>query len=107
MTGIPCVPKTVDRLAGRLGQAFCVQREERIELVQVDIFLLLIDMPEHRPTCPLGANEGVFTAHGIEIYMGVTLLYIISALTINRAMAFIEARVRVPGMVASTGGGGH
>jgi glutamate/aspartate transport system permease protein len=52
-------------------------------------------------------QAGEETAHGIEIYMGVTLLYVISALTINRAMAFIEARVRVPGMVASTGGGGH
>ena len=52
-------------------------------------------------------QAGEETARGIEIYMGVTFLYIISALTINRAMAFIEKRVRVPGFVASTSGGGH
>jgi glutamate/aspartate transport system permease protein len=47
------------------------------------------------------------TSHGIEVYMAVTGLYVVSALAINRIMAFIEKRVRVPGMVASTGGGGH
>jgi glutamate/aspartate transport system permease protein len=52
-------------------------------------------------------QAGEETARGIEIYMGVTLLYIISALTINRMMAFVERRVRVPGLVVSTGGGGH
>ena len=52
-------------------------------------------------------QAGEETSRGIEIYMGVTLLYIISAFTINRIMAFIEKRVRVPGFVASTGGGGH
>jgi glutamate/aspartate transport system permease protein len=35
------------------------------------------------------------------------LLYIISAFSINRIMAFIEKRVRIPGFVVSTGGGGH
>jgi glutamate/aspartate transport system permease protein len=47
------------------------------------------------------------TSRGIEIYLGVTLLYIVSAFAINRIMAYIERRVRVPGFVASTGGGGH
>jgi glutamate/aspartate transport system permease protein len=50
-------------------------------------------------------QAGEETARGIEIYMGVTLLYIVSALAINRIMAFIERRVRVPGLVVSTGGG--
>jgi glutamate/aspartate transport system permease protein len=50
-------------------------------------------------------QAGEETARGIEIYLGVTFLYVISALAINRAMAFIEARSRVPGMVASTSGG--
>jgi glutamate/aspartate transport system permease protein len=48
---------------------------------------------------------GEETAHGIEVYMAVTALYVVSALAINRIMAFIEKRVRVPGFVASTGGG--
>jgi glutamate/aspartate transport system permease protein len=45
------------------------------------------------------------TSHGIEVYMAVTALYVISAFAINRIMAFIEKRVRVPGFVAQTGGG--
>ncbi|MES2186124.1 MAG: amino acid ABC transporter permease [Pseudomonadota bacterium] len=52
-------------------------------------------------------QAGEETAHGIEIYMGVTVLYVISALAINRIMAFIEKKTRVPGLVVSTGGGGH
>jgi glutamate/aspartate transport system permease protein len=48
---------------------------------------------------------GEETSRGVEVYMAVTALYIISAFSINRIMAFIEKRVRVPGMVASTGGG--
>jgi glutamate/aspartate transport system permease protein len=50
-------------------------------------------------------QAGEETARGIEVYMAVTALYVVSALAINRVMAFIEKRVRVPGMVASTGGG--
>ncbi len=50
-------------------------------------------------------QAGEETARGIEIYLAVTGLYVVSALAINRIMAFIEKRVRVPGMVASTGGG--
>lgn len=42
------------------------------------------------------------TSRGVEIYLGVTALYIISALAVNRVMAFIEQRVRLPGYV---GGG--
>lgn len=45
------------------------------------------------------------TSRGVEVYMAVTALYIISAFAINRIMAFIEKRARVPGFVASTGGG--
>lgn len=48
---------------------------------------------------------GEETARGIEVYLAVTALYVISALAINRIMAFIEKRVRVPGFVAQTGGG--
>ena len=46
------------------------------------------------------------TSRGIEIYLAVTGLYVISAFAINRIMAFIEKRSRVPGMIAA-GGGGH
>ena len=47
------------------------------------------------------------TGRGIEVYLAVTGLYIVSAFTINRIMAFIEKRTRVPGLVATTAAGGH
>ncbi len=47
------------------------------------------------------------TSRGIEIYLGVTALYVISALTVNRVMAFIESRTRVPGFIAAASSGGH
>jgi len=37
------------------------------------------------------------TSRGIEVYLAVTSLYIATALLVNRVMAFIERRVRVPG----------
>jgi glutamate/aspartate transport system permease protein len=42
------------------------------------------------------------TSRGIEIYLAVTSLYIVSSFAVNRVMAFIEGRVRVPGYI---GGG--
>ncbi|RYH23991.1 MAG: amino acid ABC transporter permease, partial [Alcaligenaceae bacterium] len=47
------------------------------------------------------------TSRGIEVYLAVTGLYVISAFAINRIMAFIEKRSRVPGFIASSGAGGH
>ena len=45
------------------------------------------------------------TSRGIEVYLAVKALYVVSAFAINRIMAFIEKRARVPGMVAASGGG--
>lgn len=42
------------------------------------------------------------TSRGIEIYLAVSLLYFISAFSINRVALFIERRVQVPGLI---GGG--
>jgi glutamate/aspartate transport system permease protein len=42
------------------------------------------------------------TSRGIEVYLAVTSLYMLSAFVVNRIMGFIEGRVRVPGYV---GGG--
>ena len=47
------------------------------------------------------------TSKGIEIYLGVTLLYVVSALVVNRVMSFIEAKTRVSGFIAAASGGGH
>jgi glutamate/aspartate transport system permease protein len=48
------------------------------------------------------------TSRGIEIYLAVTLLYAVSAFAVNRVMAFVEKKVRIPGfVVAGATGGGH
>ena len=47
------------------------------------------------------------TSRGIEVYLAVTALYVISAFAINRIMAYIEKKTRVPGFIVSAGGGGH
>lgn len=52
-------------------------------------------------------QAGEETSRGVEIYMGVTLLYIISAFSINRIMSWVEKKVRIPGLVVASGGGGH
>jgi glutamate/aspartate transport system permease protein len=41
------------------------------------------------------------TSKGVEIYLAVTLLYALSAFAVNRVMAQIEQRTRVPGFIAS------
>ena len=41
------------------------------------------------------------TSRGIEIYLAVTVLYVASAFSVNRFMAWIETRVRVPGYIGS------
>ena len=48
------------------------------------------------------------TSRGIEIYLAVTALYAVSAFAVNRAMAFVEKKVQIPGYVmAGASGGGH
>jgi glutamate/aspartate transport system permease protein len=47
------------------------------------------------------------TSRGVEVYLAVTGLYIFSAFAINRIMAFIEKRARIPGFVVAGGSGGH
>jgi glutamate/aspartate transport system permease protein len=39
------------------------------------------------------------TSRGIEIYLAVTGLYFVSAFAVNRIAAFIEGRLRLPGMI--------
>ena len=49
------------------------------------------------------------TSHGVEIYLAVTLLYASSAFAVNRVMALIEKRSRIPGFItqASEAGAVH
>jgi len=41
------------------------------------------------------------TSRGIEVYLAVTTLYMVSAFGVNRLMAWIEQRVRVPGFAGA------
>lgn len=41
------------------------------------------------------------TGRGLEIYAGVTLLYVVTALSVNRVMAWIESRTRLPGRLGT------
>jgi glutamate/aspartate transport system permease protein len=47
------------------------------------------------------------TSQPILMYAAATVLYMISAMAVNRIMAFIEKKSRVPGFVAAGGAGGH
>jgi glutamate/aspartate transport system permease protein len=44
-------------------------------------------------------QAGEETSRNIEMYLAVTVLYFVSAFSINRVMQFVEQRVRVPGMI--------
>ncbi|RZL66691.1 MAG: amino acid ABC transporter permease [Variovorax sp.] len=52
-------------------------------------------------------QAGEETSRVTEMYAAVTVLYIISAMVINRIMAWVEKKVRVPGFVVAGGTGGH
>lgn len=41
------------------------------------------------------------TSRGVEIYLAVSVLYFVSAFSINRIALFIERRVQVPGMLGA------
>jgi glutamate/aspartate transport system permease protein len=37
------------------------------------------------------------TARGLEVYAAVTMIYILSALSVNRLLNFVEIKTRIPG----------
>lgn len=48
------------------------------------------------------------TSRGVEVYLAVTGLYVLTSFAVNRVMVFLERRARVPGMLAAGAGvGGH
>ena len=52
-------------------------------------------------------QAGEETSAQIPIFLGVVVLYAISAMVVNRVLTFIERKIRVPGFVAAGGTGGH
>ena len=53
-------------------------------------------------------QSGEETAQPILMYLAVSVMYALSAFSVNRVMGWIESRTRVPGFVAAGGmGGGH
>ena len=47
------------------------------------------------------------TSRGIEIYLAVTGLYMVSAFSVNRIMVWIERKTRVPGFIAANSSSSH
>ena len=47
------------------------------------------------------------TSRGIEIYLAVTGLYVVSAVVVNRIFAAIERKLRVPGLIVAGATGGR
>jgi glutamate/aspartate transport system permease protein len=48
------------------------------------------------------------TSKGIEMYLAVTVLYMLTALSVNRVMAMIERKSRIPGFISpSNPSGAH
>jgi len=47
------------------------------------------------------------TSKGIEMYLGVTALYIVTAFTVNRLMALIERKTHIPGFITNATLGSH
>lgn len=48
------------------------------------------------------------TSRGIEMYLAVTVLYVITAFSVNRVMGWIEKKSKIPGFMGSTAPvGGH
>ena len=47
------------------------------------------------------------TSKGIEMYLGVTALYIVTAFSVNRVMAVIERKTRIPGFLSPASTGAH
>jgi glutamate/aspartate transport system permease protein len=48
------------------------------------------------------------TSRGVEVYLAVTGLYMVSAFAVNRVFAFVEKKAQVPGFIVAGGtGGGH
>ena len=46
------------------------------------------------------------TSRGVEIYLAVTILYALSAFAVNRVMALIEKRSRIPGFISPVNSAG-
>jgi glutamate/aspartate transport system permease protein len=71
---------------------------ESMNLVKNSSVAFAVSVPELTLFAMQAQEE---TSKGVEIYLAVTLLYALSAFTVNRVMAQIEKRTRVPGFITS------
>jgi glutamate/aspartate transport system permease protein len=71
---------------------------ESMNLVKNSSVAFAVSVPELTLFAMQAQEE---TSKGVEIYLAVTLLYALSAFAVNRMMAQIEKRTRVPGFIAS------
>ena len=71
---------------------------ESMNLVKNSSVAFAVSVPELTLFAMQAQEE---TSKGVEIYLAVTLIYALSAFAVNRVMAQIEKRTRVPGFIAS------
>lgn len=77
---------------------------ESMNLLKNSSVAFAVSIPE---MIQFAMQAGEETSRVTEMYLAVTVLYVISAMVINRIMAWVEKRVRVPGFVVAGTGGGH
>ncbi|CAM3687947.1 amino acid ABC transporter permease [Polynucleobacter antarcticus] len=71
---------------------------ESMNLVKNSSVAFAVSVPELTLFAMQAQEE---TSRGVEIYLAVTLLYALTAFSVNRVMALIERRTRVPGFIVS------
>ena len=77
---------------------------ESMNIIKNSSVAFAVSIPE---LIQFAMQAGEETSRITEMYAAVTVLYIISAMFINRIMAWVEKKVRVPGFVVAGGTGGH
>lgn len=69
---------------------------ESMNIIKNSAAAFAVSIPELTQFAMQGQEE---TARGVELYLAVTGLYVVSALLVNYIAKFIERRLRVPGMM--------
>jgi glutamate/aspartate transport system permease protein len=102
-SGIQALPRG-QRYAG-MAVGFTTPQYYRYVLLPMAYRIIIPPLTTEMTQFAMQAGEE--TARPMEMYLAVTVLYIISAFAINRIMSSIEKRTRVPGFIVQAGGGGH
>lgn len=75
---------------------------EMMSIIKNSSIAFAVSIPELTMFAIQASEE---STRSLEMYFGVTVLYVITALIVNRVMALIERKASIPGLVTSTKGG--